>query len=246
MGPDDKRTECCAVEVLRQMAVVAPEARIFDGIGEIRLCGGAYGLGPRFAGAFQGENTEGGDEGRSFEMPRYVRIGYVEPDAVPGPVFVDRGFQEFETAADAVSACSYECCGGSSAPWGSCLLRRGSAKRRRGVVERLAKKLERCCAGSCRLPLFLTEFAARRKHQMRHGIGFLVHVNRVVFVQRYAELPFDRFFGSGEKTRAKIGIFSCFRQEQVFCPNAFSHCCSPFSRVLIGREYPAEKRAQAR
>ena len=60
-------------------------------------------------------------------------------------------------------------------------------------------------AGFCRLPFLRAELAARWKHQMRRGIGFIVHVNRMVFVQRYAELVFDCFLGVGEKTRAKLG-----------------------------------------
>ena len=37
-------------------------------------------------------------------MPWNVRVGYIVPDAVPGSIVVDSGFQESETAVDTLSA----------------------------------------------------------------------------------------------------------------------------------------------
>ena len=58
---------------------------------------------------------------------------------------------------------------------------------------------------------------------MCRAIGLFVHVNCVVSGQRYAERAFYRFSGSGEKTRAKVGIFSRFLQEEFFGTNMFLH-----------------------
>ena len=76
-------------------------------------------------------------------MPWNVRVGDVEADAVPGPMLVDSGLQERETLTDASPARSRKRLGGSGVlsgsrrAWGG-----GGTKGRRGVVERLAQKLE--------------------------------------------------------------------------------------------------------
>ena len=67
-------------------------------------------------------------------MPRYVRIGDVEPDAVPRPMFIYRGFQENETAADAFSPRFSQLLGGRRVLWGFLPLKRGSTKGWCGIV----------------------------------------------------------------------------------------------------------------
>ena len=104
VGVDDERTQRRAVEVLGQMAVVPPQSGGFDGVRQVGPGGGADGTRPRLRATFEGQRAIGRNEGRPFEVPWNVRIGDVEPDAVPGPVFADRGFQEIETPADARSS----------------------------------------------------------------------------------------------------------------------------------------------
>ena len=100
--PADKRAERGAVEVLGQVTVVPPESRMFNGAGKIRPGSGAHGPGARLGAAFQGKYAERRNEGRSLVVPRNVRVGGIEPDAVPRPVLVERGLQKREAAADAL------------------------------------------------------------------------------------------------------------------------------------------------
>ena len=169
-------------------------------------------------------------------MPRDVGIGDIEPDAVPGPVFVDGGFQECETASDALPAGSCQRCGSGGRRRGSLAFEHGGTSGRRGVVERLAKKLERCRADPRLLSFGLAEFAARRKHQMRRAVGFLVHVNLVVFGQRHAEFPFHRFPGVRQQAFAKVIVFAGFRHEAIRRFNGFLHRRPPKfpSRNTVG------------
>ena len=204
------------VKILGQMAVVAPQSGILDGVGKIRPGTGAHGSRPRFVATFQGEYAEGRNKGRSFEVSRNVRVGNIEPDAVPGPVFVDGGLQESEAAAYAFPACSRKCLGRSGARPGSGRLRGGGTNGRRGVVHRPLEKLERGSAGLCRLTFFRGEPAPRRKHDVRRGIGFFVHVNFMALGQRHAEFPLHRVFRIREQARAELAVFPGSREE-AFC-----------------------------
>ena len=110
-------------------------------------------LRPRLAATFQREDAESRDEGGPLIVPRNVRIGHIEADAVPGPVLVECGFQERETAANALPARLHKCLGGSGLLSSDfCPFRGGGTKGRRGIVECLAQKLERCGAvlAACR------------------------------------------------------------------------------------------------
>ena len=91
--------------------------------------------------------------------------------------------------------------------------RRGRAEGRRGVVHGLAKKLDR--RGFRLLPLRLGVFAARRKDEVRRGMGFFVHVNLVVFGHAHAEFRFDGLFGPGEKTFSKVVVLTGSRYEEI-------------------------------
>lgn len=48
---------------------------------------------------------------------------------------------------------------------------------------------------------------------MRHGIGFLAHVDFVAPVQRHAEFLLDRVHGICEQANAKLAVLRCFREE---------------------------------
>ena len=99
-------------------------------------------------------------------MPRNVRVGGVESNAVPGPVLVNGGFQENKTAVDAFCGCLDECRGSRNVRWRSNLFRGGGTQGRCGVVECFSKKFKRRGSGFGLLPFRLTVFTARRKHQM--------------------------------------------------------------------------------
>jgi len=75
-------------------------------------------------------------------MPWNVGVGYIVPDAVPGSMVVDSGFQESETAADALSARSCECLGCKGTHPGSLRFRVMGTNRRRGIVHGLLEKCE--------------------------------------------------------------------------------------------------------
>ena len=190
------------------------------------------GPGLRVAAALQGKRAEGRNEGRSFEMPRNIRVGHVEPDAVPGPVFADSGFQESETAADAVPARGGQRPGAGGAFSGPLPVGRRRTTRWRGVVERPAKKGERGRAGSRFLPFGRGEFAARRQDEMRRRVGVLMHMNFMAFDRRHAEFFLDGLSGVGEKALPKAVVAAGLRHEVFQCVNGPLHRCLPFSRTL--------------
>ena len=75
-------------------------------------------------------------------MPGNVRVGCIETDAVPGPVLIDPGFQEIETAPDAFPACIGKRPGGGVGYQGACATRRRRADGRRRIIKGLAQELE--------------------------------------------------------------------------------------------------------
>ena len=143
-----------------------------------------------------------------------VRIGDVEPDAVPGPVFPDRGFQETETPADARPS-RFRDGPGSSARVGPCPAGRRGAHRRRGIVERLPEELQRSRPGSRRALFGRTEPRPRRKHHVRRVVAVLVHLDRVIVGEPDAELRFDRFPGRPQQAFAKVAVRAGFRDEGI-------------------------------
>ena len=61
--------------------------------------------GPALHCNFPGASVQKARDKRGpFEMPGDFRVGQVEPDAMPGPIPVNGGFEENETAADAFPA----------------------------------------------------------------------------------------------------------------------------------------------
>ena len=140
-------------------------------------------------------------------MPWDLRVGHIEPDAVPGPILVDRGFQEGEPAPDPVPRRPGQRLGGGPPASGLPFFRCGRPQGRRRVVECPAKKLERCRTGPRRLSFGRAEPAPRRENHMRRGIRLLVHVNLMVLGQRHAELALDRLPGFPEETFAKVAVF---------------------------------------
>ena len=93
--------------------------------------------------------------------------------------------------------------------------RSGGTNGRRGVVHRLLEKLERGSAGLRRLAFFRGEPAPRRKHDMRRGIGFFVHVDLMALGQRHAELLLYRVFRIREQARAELAVFPGSREEAL-------------------------------
>ena len=139
-------------------------------------------------------------------MPRNVGVGRAEPDAVPGPVIVDGGFKEIETAADTLSARHSKRFGPDRAARNTCRLLHRGTNVRRGIVHRLLEKLERSHAGPRRFALLIAQPAFRRKHHMRHVAGVFMNPDLMAGGQRYPEFPFDRFLRSRQKTFAKLAV----------------------------------------
>ena len=209
------------------MAVVTPETGIFDGVDKVRPGRGAYSSGARFIAALQGKRAESRNESRPFVVARNVRVGGIEPDAVPSPAVVDGGFQKGKAAADAFPARRRERLDGGRAVSDRRPFRGRGPGGRRGVVKRLAKKRQRRRAGLRLRPFGVAEFAARRKNHMRRGVGFFVHVNLVVLGQRNAEFRFDRSPGIREKTPAKFAVLAGFRYQIIRRVDGLVHRCLP-------------------
>ena len=75
-------------------------------------------------------------------MPWNVRVGYIEADAVPGPIFVDGGIQKLKTTADTVLTRSCKHLSVNSALPNARRFAGGGTNGGRGVMECIAQIFE--------------------------------------------------------------------------------------------------------
>ena len=171
------------------------------------LLSGADGPGARFLATFQRKDAEEPKQREVFRnaavCPRSATLNRMQCQAP----FSSRADSRKSRPRRMLSLPAFTSASdGGGAPSGlSARSRRGRAKGRCGVVACvLRRNSSRRRAVFRLLPFRLGEFAARRKDEVRRGIGFFVHVNLMVFGHRYAEFRFDGLFGPGEKTFSKV------------------------------------------
>ena len=113
--------------------------RMFGSVGKVGPRAGAQGSGLRFTATLKGQRAESRNEGRSFEVSRYLRVGQIEAYAVPCSILVYGGFQESEAPSNALSARSCQSLGRHCSRLDNLPSRCRGASGRRGVMHVLLR-----------------------------------------------------------------------------------------------------------